>query len=133
MGSKIVIKPDHLAFELHQIFNSLPMMVENVVSRCAADVAKEAVKQLRATSPVNNGSPRSGQYAKGWATKVEKGKHIVHNKTDYQLTHLLENGHDIIRNGKKVGESPKKQHIKQVEEMVQDMMYEKTMEMLDNI
>ena len=50
---------------------------------------------------------------------IEKGfgtvEAVIHNKTDYQLTHLLEHGHDIIvsRNGKKmkVGHVNGKAHI----------------------
>ena len=40
---------------------------------------------------------------------------IVHNKTDYQLTHLLENGH-VIRNKKGTyGRAPAHPHIKPIE------------------
>lgn len=61
-------------------------------------VAKDTVQELKNTSP-----KKTGDYAKGWAVKQEKGigkmDFIVHNRTDYQLTHLLENGH-VVRNKK---------------------------------
>lgn len=61
-------------------------------------VGKEAVAQLKKTSPRKIKGKKKGQYAKGW--RVQKTSETatekivtVHNKTDYQLTHLLENGH----------------------------------------
>lgn len=67
--------------------------------------AKETAKELRKTSPVNEQGKRKGRYAKGWTVKEAsstsfKPNFIVHNKTDYQLTHLLENGHALVRGGR---------------------------------
>lgn len=59
------------------------------------DAAKNVVKILRATSPKGTGS-----YAKGWRVTQQGTKQIVHNKTDYQLTHLLENGHAKVNGGR---------------------------------
>lgn len=44
---------------------------------------------------------KRGRYLSGWTTEVEKtysGGYgvVVYNKTDWQLTHLLENGHLIV-------------------------------------
>lgn len=71
-------------------------------------VAEKAVQALKTTSPKG----ATGDYAKGWATSNIKGKQVVHNKTDYQLTHLLEYGH-AKRNGGRVAAKP---HIRPVEE-----------------
>ena len=73
-------------------------------------VAEKAVQALKATSPKG----ATGDYAKGWTTSNIKGKQVVHNKTDYQLTHLLEYGH-AKRNGGRVAAKP---HIRPVEEEV---------------
>lgn len=56
-------------------------------------VAKEAAKKLKQSAP-----RRTGKYAKGWTSKVDKGfmtvEAVVYGKTGtYQLAHLLENGH----------------------------------------
>ena len=71
-------------------------------------VAEKAVQVLEATSPKG----ATGDYAKGWTTSNINGKQVVHNKTDYQLTHLLEYGH-AKRNGGRVAGKP---HIRPVEE-----------------
>ena len=73
------------------------------------NVAKKAVKILKETSPKN-----SGKYAKGWKVSDISGKKVVHNKTDYQLTHLLEHGYAKV-NGGRVAAKP---HIRPVEEKV---------------
>lgn len=55
-------------------------------------VAKTTKSRLAATSP-----HRTGKYARGWRTVTEQKplytESAVHNATNYQLTHLLENGH----------------------------------------
>lgn len=50
-------------------------------------------------------------YRKGWRVKRSGKKFIVHNKTDYQLTHLLEKGHALRRGGRKIGETREFPHI----------------------
>lgn len=75
------------------------------------ELGKEAVKELKKKSP-----EKTGSYKKGWRLKKEKGGVIVHNVTDYQLTHLLEKGH-ANRDG---GRTPAKVHIAPVEEKVVD-------------
>jgi hypothetical protein len=50
--------------------------------------AKELVSDLKRTSP-----EKTGDYRKGWRVKKKGKRYIVHNATDYQLTHLLEKGH----------------------------------------
>lgn len=85
-------------------------------------VGKEAVMMLREQSPVNPKGSQSGRYAKGWV--YEKGKRtvnfrstgVIRNKTDPQLTHLLEYGHPLVRNGKVVGNVEPKEHIREVAE-----------------
>lgn len=71
------------------------------------EVAKETAGQLKQTSP-----KLTGDYAKGWGVSTIKGRMVVHNKTDYQLTHLLEYGH-VDRGG---GRTAGKAHIRPAEE-----------------
>lgn len=76
------------------------------------DKGKKAVQLLRDKSPKGS----TGSYAKGWAVKDVDGKQVVYNKTDYQLTHLLEYGHVKV-NGGRVDAIP---HIRPVEEQIND-------------
>lgn len=87
-------------------------------------IAKEGVAKLKNTSP--KGTPHRRRYAEGWAIKREKtgyGIPIVtlYNKTNPQLTHLLENGH-VIRNGtgREYGETHGIKHIAPVEQWASD-------------
>lgn len=81
------------------------------------DVAKETVKELKATSPRRKG-PQGGQYKKNWAYKklredsVRSQVVIYEKKPEYRLTHLLEKGH-AKRGGGRVDARP---HIKKAEE-----------------
>lgn len=50
-------------------------------------------------SEIKKSAPSGGSYAKGWSHKAAKGgayklSETVYNRTDYQLTHLLESPHD---------------------------------------
>lgn len=92
------------------------------------EVGKEAAKKLKQTSPVNEKSPQKGRYAKGWT--YEKGKTtynnqskvkgVVRNKTDPQLTHILEYGHPLVRNGEVVGNVDAIEHIRPVADWCAD-------------
>lgn len=67
-------------------------------------VAKEAVTELKASSPKD-----SGDYASGWKSKVafENGDDIrvtVYNSNAPQLTHLLEAGHAKATGGRVPGQ-----------------------------
>ena len=95
------------------------VQIDEDVQEVFDEVGKEAVKMLKATSPVNEKSKNRGRYAKGW--RYERGKKVkgvtmsyVRNKTDPQLTHLLEFGHPLVRNGKTVGNVAPQEHIKPV-------------------
>ena len=70
-------------------------------------VAKKTAQNLKQTSP-----KETGDYRKGWRVTEIDGKKIVHNKTDYQLTHLLEHGHAKIDGGRVAA----KVHIRPAEE-----------------
>ena len=73
----------------------------------AADIAsKQAVSVLKKTSP-----KRTGKYRRSWTRKKIARGYIVHNKTYYRLTHLLNNGH-AKRNG---GRVPGDNHITNAE------------------
>lgn len=97
--------------EINDILNEYSNDIQEGITREAELVAKEAVSELKATSPI-----RTGKYRKGWRVKTTKGRGfvecIVHNSTNYQLTHLLEKPH-LKRNG---GITTPKVHIKPVEE-----------------
>lgn len=102
------IKPSQLANEIMRCLNEYTEEVTEALEDTKKELAKEAVKTLRQTSP-----KRRGKYRKGW-TKTKQGtKYVVHNRV-YQLPHLLEKGH-AKRNGGRVGAIV---HIKPVEERI---------------
>ena len=117
----ITISPEQLQSAVQNMLHEIPQKVDNVIDEAAAKVSKEAVKTLKATSPKR---PGGGRYAKGWGVKKDGKRTIIHNKTDYQLTHLLENGHDVISHGKKVGHYDGITHIAPVEKDVIKRMTE---------
>ena len=103
-------KTKSVAVQMKQILDEVDENVNRVLNESARDTAEEAADKLRNTSP-----RQSGAYANGWvADRKDKGW-IVHNATNYQLTHLLENGH-VIRNKKGTyGRTSGIKHIKPVE------------------
>lgn len=108
---------ESLTVQMSRILEEYSEEVQDVTNDAIQKIAKESVQNLKNTSPKR---PGHGEYARGWTIKREKGRGniatlIVHNK-QYQLTHLLENGH-IVRNKKGTdGRAPAIKHIKPVEE-----------------
>ena len=105
-----------LTSQIAEIFDEYNRDMKRKVNNSVDVVGKEAVSRLKSTSP-----KKSGDYAKGWRLKRERGRNgindvTIHNATDYHLTHLLENGH-VIRNKKGTyGRAPAHKHIAPVEE-----------------
>ena len=109
MAVKGAINVDALAKEIaSRLAEYTDEVVENI-DLSAEKIAKSAALRLRATSPILTGS-----YAAGWKASRIKDKWIVHNRTDYQLTHLLEKGHAKVGGGRVAP----KVHIAPVEEIV---------------
>lgn len=97
--------------EIADILDEYSNDIQEAITERAIKVAKQGANDLKANSP-----KRTGDYKKGWRVKTAKGKGfvscIIHNATNYQLTHLLEKPH-LKRNG---GLTTPKVHIAPVEE-----------------
>ncbi|MDM5155846.1 HK97 gp10 family phage protein [Bacillus sp. DX1.1] len=77
------------------------------------EVAQEEVSDNLVSELETDPTPElTGDYREGWRKKKEGNKTIVHNATDYQLTHLLEKGHAKAGGGR----VPAKVHIAPAEE-----------------
>ena len=76
------------------ILDDLTEEVHTTAERSKVEVARDTAKELRQTSPRQANSPRSGRYARGWRYVNEGDNAYVYNQTDWQLTHLLADGHE---------------------------------------
>lgn len=90
--------------------------IEEDVKESVNEITKKAKKELITTSPRDKKN-RKDKYYRGWAIKVSKNQKnkyhkVIYNKSNYQLTHLLEFGH-ATRNGGRTKAIP---HIRPVEE-----------------
>lgn len=108
-----------LTKEVNRILQEFADEVDASVRKIEQAVADEAVKKLKKTSPKQRKNGGHKHYADDWmvdnVSRKLYSRFIVRNK-QYQLTHLLENGHDVVRNGQKVGRYKGEPHIKPVEE-----------------
>ena len=94
------IKPEGLQKALTEYLENYVEDIQNDVEETTDSITKEAKEELIRTSP-KSGLARNTKYNKGWAIKngarTRKKSYrytkVVWNKTNYQLTHLLEFGH----------------------------------------
>jgi len=120
-------KTNSVEIQMADILDTVSKEVKGVLKTDSMQVAKETVQKLKNTSPVKDGS-----YARGWKVSKKQGSDlVVHNATDYQLTHLLENGH-VIRNKKGTyGRTHPIKHIQPAEEWASEELPRKIMEDLN--
>ena len=76
-------------------------------------IAKDEVSKEFKTNVTKDSPEQTGSYQKGWRIKKFKKGNIIYNKTDYQITHLLEHGH-INKDG---GRTSPRIHIRPNEEI----------------
>lgn len=110
------IKIDGLGAEIAGIMEAYAADTAEGMKEAARAVAKEAVKELKQTSPEGHGS-KKGHYKDGWTSKVESENAgaieiAVYNRKKPGLTHLLEKGHAKRGGGRRVDGIP---HIAPVE------------------
>lgn len=99
--------------ELETYSNDLVERINVSSKKCASKLKRE----IQENSP-----EKAGYYKKGWRVKQVYKSHtlsqyVVHNATDYQLTHLLEFGHAINGGTQRVKPIP---HIAPAEEKIVD-------------
>lgn len=114
---------DNLDEEIKKELESFNAEVINAANESFQETAKEAAAMLKKGGPYQE---RTGTYTKDWAvdkrgsrTSVVTGLngYSVYNKKHYQLTHLLEYGHQS-RNGGRVKEF---EHIAPVNDQMGEM------------
>ena len=84
---------DGLADTIQRELAAYNQEVTDGIKEDCKQVAKECRAEIKQNSP-----ELTGDYKKGWRVKTnfesrEDIRLTVHNKTDHQLTHLLEKGH----------------------------------------
>ncbi len=102
-------KKQDIGAEIVQALSNYTDDVMEQIEEEADRIAKEAVDELKKTSPV-----QTGDYAKGWAKKKDGKNIVIYNRQKPGLTHLLEKGH-ALRGGGRTKAYP---HIAPVEEKV---------------
>ena len=109
------VTPDGLSKAINDYLEKYSEDIEEDVENLSNELGKEARDELRQES--QGLFKGTGKYAKGWTVSKDRKKKTyyavkVWNRTDYQLTHLLEFGH-ATRNGGRTRAFP---HIRPVEE-----------------
>lgn len=99
--------------------------IRDAVDESEEWVAERSMERLKDSSPrrskYKKGSRPKGKYARGWRAKNEGDGWVVYNSTDWQLTHLLNNGHAVVNRfgdtGKRVNGD---NHIGKVEDWAKE-------------
>ena len=92
--------------------------VEADARKICTQIAPEIVRELKTSSP--RSSYAHEHYAEGWTYDLTTNSYGVvkitaYNATKPQLTHLLENGHEVVAKGKHYGRTKGEKHIAPVQ------------------
>lgn len=86
--------------DIDEIAKEIQKQLQKYGKACREDVEKaKKIVSKQAKEDIAQHSPkRRPEYKDGWTVKKVGDSYIVHNKDNYQLTHLLEHGH-VTRDG----------------------------------
>lgn len=130
MGTKIKI--DDLQRTVNKALSSYSSSTAEAIEAAEKKIAKEAVSELKATSPAATDTKAPGTYRKGWRSNIQRSRLgcslTIYNK-EGSLTHLLEKGH-ALRQG---GRSPAQPHIKKVADSAEESFVEELKERIEGI
>jgi len=107
-----------LVAEINEALDDFYQLVRDEFEGATQEVGEEAVRQLKS---IQWKTKTGKNYSRGWRLKKERwGSYIIHNSTNYQLTHLLENGHIVVNAKGNTGKRAQAhKHIEPVYEWVQ--------------
>lgn len=126
------INYDGFTAAVNQILGDYSEEVQEAVAQAVEETGKRALKTVKAKSPVRKGKG-GGRYKKGWKLQKERtgvfrnqAKVIIYNKTDGPLVHLLENGHQIVSEGRVGGRVEGIPHVRPAYEEAERLLPELT-------
>lgn len=98
--STITVRPENFEKAVRELIVKYGDEATEITTQAAKTAARKTVADLKSQSPVGH----EGKYARGWSHKAQKGgvasySDTVYNRTDYQLTHLLEKPHATGQGG----------------------------------
>ena len=92
------VRPEEFEKVLTKALAEYGDVVLEKAEQTTKQVSREAVRTLKSSAPAG------GNYARGWSHKSQKGgpfklSETVYNRTNYMLTHLLEEPHETGHGG----------------------------------
>lgn len=92
--SNVKVKPEGFEKVVRDLIVKYNDEAIDIIAQATKTASRNTVSDLKSQSPKGN----TGRYASGWSHKAQKGgitkyTEVVYNRTDYQLTHLLEKPH----------------------------------------
>lgn len=105
--------------------------LKQAVNAGIEETAAFAAKELKRGGPYKD---RTGKYKKDWTYEQRNGRksvitglnsYTVYNRKHYQLTHLLEKGHQLKLGGRAMGNVRAFEHIAPVNDMLGDLAVSK--------
>lgn len=114
------MNPEEMAKAIRKELNAFAKIESRELKTITTKAAAVGVKELKTTSP-----KRSGFYREHWTRKTTVNKSdrtgiVIHNKARYNITHLLEDGHEGVAHGMRYGRVRAIPHIKKAEDKVVD-------------
>lgn len=113
--------------ELNKISQEEFERYKELINKVDEDTKKQAIDLVKSKSPTGK-TKRKRRYKNGWTSTTEKGnlmnRVIIHNAKDWQLTHLLEDGHFIFnQHGGAYGRTKEQPHIEPTQEEIDEIYY----------